>query len=108
VSKYERVISVSRTVPPGYWTSYQVIGEIVYGHRKAGQAVGSIIRAEGCVDTSHRTLLASGRVSEQWRGDRGGPEECVRRLCDEDAWDKPSNRARAERFLDVDAFAQRG
>lgn len=59
----ERIIEVSRSVPSGRWTSYQEVGEVVYGHRLAGQPVGNALRAQGHEDSAHRTLLADGRVS---------------------------------------------
>lgn len=93
-------------MPEGYWTSYQTISELIYGHGKAGQAVGSMIRAEACPKTSHRTLRTGGVVSQSWHSGGGGPEECVRRLREEGSWDERGNRARAERFLDAAALAR--
>ncbi len=100
----EHVIAVSRLVPRGSWTTYQEVGEVVYGHRHGGQPVGSALREEGHEDSAHRTLQKGGRVSPSWRGEGGGPEECVRRLQDEGVWDESRQRARADRFLTADAL----
>lgn len=100
----ERIIAVSRSVPCGSWTTYADVAEVVYGHRRGAQSVGSAMRAEGHADSAHRTLQAGGKVSPLWRGEGGGPEECIRRLRNEGVWDEQRNRARAHRLLDADTL----
>jgi alkylated DNA nucleotide flippase Atl1 len=104
----ERVIAVSRLVPNGAWTTYAEVGEIVYGHRHGGQSVGNAMRAAGHPDSAHRTLQTGGKVSPQWRGDGGGPEECRRRLRNEGVWDDRRGCARADRFVNADALRRLG
>jgi alkylated DNA nucleotide flippase Atl1 len=104
----ERIIAVSRSVPSGGWTTYAEVAEVVYGHRRGAQSVGSALRAEGHADSAHRTLRAGGKVSPLWRGDGGGPGECIRRLRNEGVWDERRNRARADRFVDADALRPSG
>ena len=83
----------------GRWTTYKAIGEVVYGHGQAAQAVGSAIRADASVDSAHRTLRAGGEVSQDWQGVGGGSEECIRRLRAEGSWDESRQRARQDRFI---------
>jgi alkylated DNA nucleotide flippase Atl1 len=103
-----RIVAVSKVVPRGYWTSYAEVGEVVYGHRHGGQAVGNVLRAQGHVDSAHRTLRADGAIASDWRGVGGGPEECIRRLRQEGVWDERRGRARPDRFLDANALRARG
>ena len=98
----ERIIRLSRSVPEGKWTTYGTISEIVYGHRRGAQTVGSVIRAEGHVDSAHRTLRAGGKIAPEWRGVGGGEEECLRRLRRERIWDDSRDRARPDYFIDAD------
>ena len=98
----ERIIRLSRSVPEGRWTTYGTISEIVYGHRRGAQTVGSVIRAEGHVDSAHRTLRAGGKIAPEWRGVGGGEEECLRRLRRERIWDDSRDRARPDRLIDAD------
>lgn len=100
----ERILAISRAIPRGHWTTYADVGEVVYGHRRAGQTVGNVMRDEGGADSAHRVLLARGRISPHWRGDGGGPEECVRRLRSEGAWDGAGGHARSDGFLNPDAL----
>ena len=99
---------MSRSVPSGSWTTYAEVADVVYGHRRGAQSVGSALRAEGHADSAHRTLRAGGEVSPLWRGEGGGPEECVRRLRNEGVWDERRARARADRFVDADALRRLG
>ncbi|TML98134.1 MAG: hypothetical protein E6G10_23465 [Actinobacteria bacterium] len=79
----ERIIEASEAVTPGRWTTYAEVADLVYGHRRGAQTVGNVLRAHGKSSSAHHTLLAGGKVSPHWRGDEGGPEECIRRLRDE-------------------------
>ncbi len=108
VVSVERIIAVSRLVPNGAWTTYAEVGEIVYGHRRGGQSIGNAMRAAGHADSEHRILQTGGKVSPHWRGDGSGPEECIRRLRNERAWDERRHRARAERFVNADELRRLG
>lgn len=98
----ERIIRLSRLVPEGRWTTYGTISEIVYGHPRGAQTVGTVIRADGHVDSAHRTLRAGGRIAPEWRGIGGGDEECLRRLRRERIWDESRGRARPDCFIDAE------
>jgi alkylated DNA nucleotide flippase Atl1 len=100
----EGIIQLSRLVPEGRWTTYGTISELVYGHKRGAQTVGSTIRAEGHVDSAHRTLRAGGKIAPEWQGVGGGDEECLRRLRRERTWDDSRDRARPERFIDADGL----
>ncbi len=104
----DRIVAISGAIPNGHWTTYADVGELVYGHRRGGQTVGNVMRDEGNADSAHRVLLARGRVSPHWRGDGGGPDECVRRLRAEGAWDETTGRARSDRFLDANRLRRLG
>src|SRR4051794_34822140 len=53
--------TISAAIPVGRWTTYQDVGELVYGHRKAMQAVGDVVGRAGDVDGAHRILRRGGR-----------------------------------------------
>src|SRR3954451_20877737 len=72
----EQIRRISAAIPVGRWTTYQDVGELVYGHRKAMQAVGDILGRAGDVDGAHRILRRGGRISDAWRRTDGGPEQC--------------------------------
>jgi alkylated DNA nucleotide flippase Atl1 len=100
----EHIIRLSRFVPEGRWTTYGTISEIVYGHKRGAQTVGSTIRGEGHVDSAHRTLRAGGKIAPERHGVGGGDEECLRRLRRERTWDDTRDRARPDRFIDANAL----
>jgi len=52
----EDIRRISAAVPEGWWTTYQDVGEIVYGHRGAMQAVGDQLGRGGDVDGAQRIL----------------------------------------------------
>jgi alkylated DNA nucleotide flippase Atl1 len=90
-----RILRLSTMVSRGHWTTYGVIGEVIFGTGKGAQTVRSVLRTEGSAECAHRTLRAGGRI---------GPEQSLERLRDEGCWDEANNRARPERFLDADAL----
>jgi alkylated DNA nucleotide flippase Atl1 len=98
---WAEVLAVSLRVEEGEWTTYQEVGHVVYGHRKAAQSVGSAMREEGHESYAHRVLRGGGKVADTWRGAGGGPEECIRRLTREGVWDARRDRARPEAFVDA-------
>src|SRR3954451_24661216 len=85
---------ISAAIPVGYWTTYQDVGELVYGHRKAMQAVGDLLGRAGDVEDAHRILRHSGEISKAWHRSDGGPEQCLRLLRAEGAWDDGHRHAR--------------
>jgi alkylated DNA nucleotide flippase Atl1 len=102
-----RIVSLSRCVPAGRWTTYGTISEIVFGHSHGARTVGSVLRAEGHVDSAHRTLKAGGLVTELSHGVQlhsvgPGPDECLARLRAEATWYDAIGRARPERFVGAD------
>ena len=101
-----RVLELSDLIPRGCWTTYGALGEVVYGRRQAARAVGNILRVGGNDRTMHRILKAEGKISESWRGERGGPEECERRLRKEGVWDGSRDRARLDAEIDAAGLRQ--
>lgn len=102
----ERIRRISAAVPEGWWTTYQDVGEVVYGHRGAMQAVGDQLGRSGDVEGAHRILRQGGHISEAWSRCDGGPEECLRLLRAEGAWDDARGRARKDRYLDAVSLRQ--
>jgi alkylated DNA nucleotide flippase Atl1 len=100
----EQVRQISAAIPEGWWTTYQDIGELVYGHRRAMQPVGDLLGRAGDVDGAHRILLQGGHISRGWRRTDGGPEKCLCLLREECAWDDARDRARQDRYLDAPAL----
>jgi alkylated DNA nucleotide flippase Atl1 len=100
----EEIRRISAAIPIGRWTTYQDVGELVYGHRKAMQAVGDVLGRAGDVDGAHRILRHGGRISDAWHRTDGGPEQCRGLLRAEHAWDDARGCARADRYLDAAAL----
>jgi alkylated DNA nucleotide flippase Atl1 len=97
----EQVRTISAAIPEGWWTTYQDVGELVYGHRGAMQAVGDLLGRAGDVDGAHRVLRQGGHISDAWQRVDGGPEQCLRLLRAEGSWDDARGRARKDRHLDA-------
>lgn len=97
----EEIRRISAAIPAGWWTTYQDIGELVYGHRRAMQPVGDLLGRAGDVDGAHRILRQGGHISKAWQRTDGGPESCLRLLRTECAWDDARGRARKDRYLDA-------
>lgn len=95
---------ISGAIPDGWWTTYQDVGELVYGHRGAMQAVGDLLSRGGDVDGAQRILRQGGHISEAWHRTDGGPEQCLRLLRAEGVWDDARGRARKDRYLDAVAL----
>jgi alkylated DNA nucleotide flippase Atl1 len=100
----EEIRRISAAIPVGRWTTYQDVGELVYGHRKAMQAVGDLLGRAGDVEGAHRILRDGGRISEAWHRTDGGPEQCRRLLRAERAWDDARGRADRDCYLDAAAL----
>ena len=103
-----RIVRLSDAVQRGQWTTYGTIGEVVYGPGCGAQTVGSVMREEGLERSAHRVLRAGGKISRDWIGNGGGPEECRRRLRNEGVWDERRDRARADAYVDADALRALG
>ena len=63
----EQIRQISAAIPEGWWTTYQDVGELVYGHRRAMQRVGDLLCRAGDVGGAHRILLQGGHISNGWR-----------------------------------------
>jgi alkylated DNA nucleotide flippase Atl1 len=76
------IVEVGHLVKRGEWTSYGDISQVVYGHARAGLAVGRVAASPTSnFPNPHRVLQYTGQIPDEWRdGQGGGPEECARRL----------------------------
>lgn len=63
----EEIRQISAAIPAGWWTTYQDIGELVYGHRRAMQPIGDFLGRAGDVDGAHRILRQGGHISNAWQ-----------------------------------------
>jgi alkylated DNA nucleotide flippase Atl1 len=88
------------------WTTYGVIGEIVYGPGNGAQTVGNTMRDHGRVESAHRVLRKGGRVSPHMRGAAGDPDQAISRLKREALWDTTHNRARPDHFINAAQLRQ--
>jgi len=76
-----RIVETANLVEPGEWTGYGEIGQVVYGHGQAGQAVARVVSRLDDVEHPHRVLEHDGHIPDGWVDGQGhGPEECSRRL----------------------------
>jgi alkylated DNA nucleotide flippase Atl1 len=88
------------------WTTYGVLGAIVYGPGTGAQTVGNTMRDYGSAQSAHRILQAGGRVSPHVRGAAGDRNQAIGRLRQEGLWDTSRNRARKDRFITVARLQQ--
>jgi alkylated DNA nucleotide flippase Atl1 len=96
----ERILELANVVRQNDgWTTYGVIGAIVYGATNGAQTVGNTMRDHGHVESAHRVLQAGGHVSPHLRGDGGSPGEAISRLRRDGLWDETTGRAREDRFI---------
>jgi len=65
-----RIIEVAELVERGEWTSYGDISQVVYGHARAGMAVGSAARSAG-FSHPHRVLQYTGQIPAEWTNHEG-------------------------------------
>lgn len=95
-----RVLRLSRLIPPGRWTTYGEFSIAVYDNVKMAITVGQVAAKNPAFANPHRVLSAGGRVSEEWSDGRGGgPEVCKERLREEKVWLTREDRANPELFL---------
>lgn len=111
-SMEEWIDRLDELVRRGEWITYSTLSEVVYGHPRGRQSIGSALRASQPADCAHRVLGQGGTVSPAWKGVDlhglgGGPEECIARLRDEGSWDGERNRARVDRELDAATVRRR-
>jgi alkylated DNA nucleotide flippase Atl1 len=79
-----KIIDAANSLKAGEWTTYGDISQVVYGHARAGLAVGRVMSSSPDVKYAHRVLGAGGWIPDMWRSDEGlGRDECVRRLREE-------------------------
>lgn len=95
-----RVLRLSRLIPPGRWTTYGEFSIAVYDNVKMAITVGQIAAKNPAFANPHRVLNAGGLVNEEWSDGRGGgPEVCKERLREEKVWLANEDRANPDCFL---------
>lgn len=105
--KQKRVLELADLLRAGdWWTTYTAMSVAVYGHKNARQTVGSTMRNYGDKNSAHRVLELGGRISGDWVGEGGGPEEARRRLRAEGIWNEADECARSDRFIDAKGLAR--
>jgi alkylated DNA nucleotide flippase Atl1 len=97
----DRVLRLSRLIAEGQWTTYGDFSIAVYENPKMALTVARIAARHPAFAHPHRVLQAGGTVSEKWRDEdqQKGPEECIRRLTEEGAWDEAEQRATPAGFV---------
>lgn len=82
-----RVLRLSRLIPAGRWTTYGEFSIAVYDNVKTAITIGRVAAKNPAFANPHRVLAAGGFVNSAWSDGRGGgPEECKRRLTEENVW----------------------
>lgn len=75
-----KMLSASRVIEAGEWTTYGNVAVAVTGHRNAARAVGRMAARHPAFANPHRVIMEGGSIPPGWEGYGGGPEECRRRL----------------------------
>jgi alkylated DNA nucleotide flippase Atl1 len=103
-------VRVAGFVRAGEWTTYGDISIAVRGDTSAARAVGRAAATLPHFPAPHRVLWSGGRVPPTWKSHASpdpDPEECVRRLKDEQvAFDDKGHASRAH-YVSWDVLAQR-
>jgi len=77
----EAFLRMASHVHVGEWTTYGDISIAVMGDTRGARGVGRAAAAVPGFPHPHRVLMQGGRISPEWKSDKGlGPEECRRRL----------------------------
>jgi alkylated DNA nucleotide flippase Atl1 len=79
----QQIFAAARLVHPGEFTTYGDISVVVYGHARAGQAVGQVAAKSDDFPNPHRVLGKGGEIPPHWTDGAAGPEEAARRLREE-------------------------
>jgi hypothetical protein len=108
----EWVRRLDELVQKGEWATYATMSEVVYGHRKGSQAIGTALRMTPPDVKAHRILRAGGKVSGDWQGVDthrlgGGAPEAVERLREEGVWDEARGCARARHEVHAETIRER-
>lgn len=81
----DRILRASRVIRLGEWTTYGDIAVAVADNVRLARTVGRVAAKNPAFADPHRVLKAEGVIPPEWRDDDGrGPEECERRLRDEE------------------------
>ena len=105
----DRVLRLSRLIGEGEWTTYKDFSIAIYDSSKMGLAVARVAHHHPAFAHPHRVVQAGGTISPKWRDEDedSGPEECIRRLTAEGAWDVTEGRAKAERLVGWEELRRR-
>jgi alkylated DNA nucleotide flippase Atl1 len=95
------VLRLSRQIAEGEWTTYGDFSIAVYDSPRMALTVAQLAHRHPAFASPHRVVQSGGTVSPKWRDEDNdkGPEECVRRLTQERAWDATEERADPANFV---------
>jgi alkylated DNA nucleotide flippase Atl1 len=80
----DRILRLSRLVPPGRWTTYGDFSIAVYDNWRMAITIGQVAARNPAFANPHRVIWSGGVVKDTWHDDDGrGPDECRRRLREE-------------------------
>jgi alkylated DNA nucleotide flippase Atl1 len=80
-----RILRASRLVPRGRWTTYGDIAIAVSGNIRLARPVSRVAAKNAAFANPHRVLEKAGTIPKGWKDDEShGPEECERRLGEEE------------------------
>ena len=83
---WERVFSVIRSIPSGYWRSYGDVCEAAGMKRSAAMAIaGGLSRAQNVPENIYRVLREDGTPPPGWKGEIGSVHDCIAKLKEEGA-----------------------
>jgi alkylated DNA nucleotide flippase Atl1 len=104
-----RVLRLSRLIDRGEWTTYGDFAIAVYENPRMGRTVGQVAAHHPAFANPHRLVRAGGVVSPEWRDEDNdaGPEECKRRLTDEESWDESADHALRDHFVTWEELRRR-
>ena len=107
----QQILSAAKLVGPGEFTTYGDISLVVYGHARAGQAVGQVAAKIADFPNPHRVLGKGGLIPPHWMDGSSGPDEAIRHLEEEGieilADDEGRHFAHPRHYIDFDILTSR-
>jgi alkylated DNA nucleotide flippase Atl1 len=90
----DRILRASRVTRRGEWTTYGDVAIAVADNVRLARTVGRVAAKNAAFSNPHRVLNKGGVVPPEWKDDDGrGPEECERRLREENVPFEEDGRA---------------
>jgi alkylated DNA nucleotide flippase Atl1 len=102
-----KILRASTMVGRGEWTTYGDLAVAAAGNKLAARAVGRMAAKHPAFANPHRVINAGGVIPPGWQATWGGPEECRRRLEEEEVRFLPDGTAAPRQRITWEVIEER-